>query len=348
MERPDTLGASGSGLWLEWERAGMRSRLPLSRPLTIGRDAASDVCLTEPTVSRRHAIVSVVGDRPQVNASTSTNGIVLDQGRTNRATLSSGQPFKIGDTVFRVVETLGREPAGPRPVAVLPAIAVMSGVVTGGAFCIRCGAAMSSSGPRFCIVCGYDNALLGQPASAPPAQPHGQPQGYPPPAPSAQGYGQPSETSQGFGIARPTAAANSGRNLVVLGAIGLVAVIIAGAFLTTAPGAGHSSSPGSLSIDPSVFTCTGETHRVIIDLPASVQAADQITIKESTDPHAGVFDTKSVQEWGFTKQADGSWQLVDTQAFYAYICAFYIPRSYTMYALDSNGNVLAQAPYSQP
>jgi hypothetical protein len=154
--------------------------------------------------------------------------------------------------------------------------------------------------------------------------------------------------SQGFGLAQIAASANSGRNLVILGAIGLVGLMIAGTVLMTAAGGGHSSSPGSLSIDPSVFTCTGETHTVIIDLPASVQATDRITIKESTDPHAGIFDTKSVQDWGFTKQADGSWQLVDTQAFYAYICAFYILRSYTMYVLDSAGNVLAQAPYSQP
>jgi hypothetical protein len=78
-----------------------------------------------------------------------------------------------------------------------------------------------------------------------------------------------------------------------------------------------------------------------------VQATDLITIKEGAVQGAGVFDTKSVQQWGFTQEAGGSWQLVDTQAFYAYICAFYISRAYTMYVLDSNGNVLAQGSYSE-
>ena len=104
-------------MWLEWERAGSRSRLPLTRPLTIGRDAASDVCLTDPMVYRSHAIVSIVAGRPHVDASTSTNGIALDQGRTNRATLSPGQSFQIGDATFRVVGTPAVQPAAPQPPA---------------------------------------------------------------------------------------------------------------------------------------------------------------------------------------------------------------------------------------
>jgi pSer/pThr/pTyr-binding forkhead associated (FHA) protein len=132
MERPGGFSSGGAGLWLEWDAAGSRSRLPLTRPLTIGRDPASDVCLTDPSVSRHHAVVSMVSGRPHVDASTSTNGIALDQGRTNRATLSPGQPFRIGEITFRVVGMPAAQPALSRPAAVVPAIAAMPGAGTGG------------------------------------------------------------------------------------------------------------------------------------------------------------------------------------------------------------------------
>jgi hypothetical protein len=98
-------------MWLEWERAGITSRLPLNRPLTIGRDAASDVCLASPTVSRRHAVVSLVAGQPLVDATGSTNGLQLDRGRADRVSLSLGQSFRIGDTTFRVVGAQGPAPA---------------------------------------------------------------------------------------------------------------------------------------------------------------------------------------------------------------------------------------------
>jgi hypothetical protein len=128
-------------------------------------------------------------------------------------------------------------------------------------------------------------------------------------------------------------------------------VLSAAAISLAVAGCGPSSS-GSLSINPSNFTCTVETHTISIQLPASLQATDQITIKEGRVQGAGVFDTKSVQEWGFTQQAAGSWLLTDTGSLgdllaYGYVCAFAIPGSYTMYVLDAAGNVLAQASYTQ-
>ena len=107
-------------MWLEWERAGITSRLPLNRPLTIGRDAGCDIRMAEPTVSRRHAVVSLVGGQPLVDATGSTNGIQLDRGRADRVSLSVGQSFRIGDATFRVIGAQG--PAqGPAavPAAVL-------------------------------------------------------------------------------------------------------------------------------------------------------------------------------------------------------------------------------------
>jgi hypothetical protein len=101
-------------LWLDWERAGVRSRLPLDRPLTIGRDAVCDVRLPDPTVSRRHAVVSISAGQPVVDATGSTNGIRMDRGRADRVALSIGQSFQIGGTTFRVVAGPAA-PAAPRP-----------------------------------------------------------------------------------------------------------------------------------------------------------------------------------------------------------------------------------------
>jgi hypothetical protein len=101
-----------SGLWLEWDRAGVRSRLPLDRTLTIGREAGCDVRIQEPTVSRRHATVSISAGRPLVDATGSTNGIRLDRGRADRVALGLGQSFQVGSVIFRVVE--GPPMAQPR------------------------------------------------------------------------------------------------------------------------------------------------------------------------------------------------------------------------------------------
>ena len=239
--------------------------------------------------------------------------------------------------------------------------------------CQRCHAPLYP-GYTQCGNCGYDSRAARQPEpgpvvvlgglsvtgstpqaySQPPATPpqgYSQPQAYSqPPATPPQGYGQPSGY-QGFGYAPIVASRNWTTIFVALGAIGLVVVIIAGAFMMTAGGGSHLSPAGSLSIVPSTYTCTGETHTITIQLPASVPATDEITIKEGTVQGAGVFDTKSVQEWGFTQQSGGSWYLSDTGSLgdllaYGYVCAFFIPGSYTMYVFDSGGSVLAQASYT--
>jgi hypothetical protein len=111
---PDVRAATG--LWLKWETVGVRTRRPLDRSLTIGRDAGCDICLTERTVSRHHAVVSIESGRVHIDASTSTNGIKLTEGNTKRATLNVGQPFRIGSTTFAVVEWPAAH-AGSRPFA---------------------------------------------------------------------------------------------------------------------------------------------------------------------------------------------------------------------------------------
>ena len=105
--------------------------MPLNRPLTIGRHASCDVRLPEPTVSRRHAVVSIVGGRPLVDATMSTNGISLDCGRANHAILAIGRTFTIGSTIFRIV---GGSPVAAQATpgkAYLPAAARSSVILPG-------------------------------------------------------------------------------------------------------------------------------------------------------------------------------------------------------------------------
>ena len=127
MDRPAPVQPGGAtALWLEWERAGTRSRRPLDRPLTIGRDPGSSICLDEAAVSRHHAVVTLVAGQPFVDASTSTNGIELDRGRANRVALGLGQTFRIGSATFRVVVApavqaiAGSQPEVPQGPAIRP------------------------------------------------------------------------------------------------------------------------------------------------------------------------------------------------------------------------------------
>jgi hypothetical protein len=92
------------GLWLVWERTGSRSRRVLDKPLTVGRDPSCSIRLEDPTVSRRHAVVSVVAGQVVVDAAGSANGIVLESGRVEKLSLLRGQSFRIADTTFRVVQ----------------------------------------------------------------------------------------------------------------------------------------------------------------------------------------------------------------------------------------------------
>jgi hypothetical protein len=74
-------------------------------------------------VSRHHAVVSVVGGRVHIDASTSTNGIKLPEGNTTKATLDVGQAFRIGNVTFKVVEGPAPQPAAGPAVAPQPVVA---------------------------------------------------------------------------------------------------------------------------------------------------------------------------------------------------------------------------------
>nr|WP_300148656.1 DUF3662 and FHA domain-containing protein [Propionicimonas sp.] len=83
-------------------------RHPLTPPgLTIGRGTDADLRINDPSVSRLHARIGVIGtgDGQQITIEDlgSTNGITVDGQRTRQATLSRGSRIEIGSTRLAIV-----------------------------------------------------------------------------------------------------------------------------------------------------------------------------------------------------------------------------------------------------
>lgn len=68
---------------------------------TIGRDADSDVTLTDPLVSKRHARLDVVGRAARLVDLNSANGIEVDGGIVSRVDVEDGSSVRLGDTLLR-------------------------------------------------------------------------------------------------------------------------------------------------------------------------------------------------------------------------------------------------------
>ncbi len=93
---------SGFYLGLEW---------PLDRPSTvIGRGRNADFVLHEATISRAHALLGYQGDHLYVQDLGSTNGVLVNGSRQDRALLSEGDELRMGRLVLRV--RMGSSAAG--------------------------------------------------------------------------------------------------------------------------------------------------------------------------------------------------------------------------------------------
>lgn len=91
------------------------TRHPLLPPgVVVGRGAESDVRINDPGVSRRHVEFECIerGDGPYVTVVDlgSTNGMLVDGQRVDRAVLGDGSTVRIGSTDVRVLFT--HDPAG--------------------------------------------------------------------------------------------------------------------------------------------------------------------------------------------------------------------------------------------
>lgn len=85
---------------------------PLTPPgVVVGRGAEADLKISDPGISRRHADirVSTSGDTPSVMIIDlgSTNGVILNGRRVDRASVGNGSEIKLGNTTLRI--TMGTE-----------------------------------------------------------------------------------------------------------------------------------------------------------------------------------------------------------------------------------------------
>jgi pSer/pThr/pTyr-binding forkhead associated (FHA) protein/Zn-dependent protease len=94
------------------------ARVPLVGEMTVGRDPASTVVLSDPSVSRRHARISA--DGPSIEDLGSLAGTYVDGVRvTDRAPLRDGSRLRLGDSELLVERT--RAPAEAARTIVVPA-----------------------------------------------------------------------------------------------------------------------------------------------------------------------------------------------------------------------------------
>ena len=343
-------GPAEGALWLEWERAGISSRAPLNRPLVIGSDAASDVCLPDASVAGRHAVVLLVNGQPFVDASGSSNGVGLDGGWVPQATLSPGQWFYVGETPFRVVGAQSSQPAASGPLIVGAVVAASNAPLAprplppgwggsspgwGGPAGGMAGGATRSFLPLALLLLGavavitlvggglYFSTMQSRANSSAAAQ-----------ISSGDGALQ-EESSQGAPV--------------------------------------RETSQGAITFNPSSTSCTSPATVIMtVDLPASMQSGDSwIVIVDGVTWLSGTLSsTTSGGATAFVRRSDGSWRSTNTlpptliaQSCYAAKIAarssgmgmtpsqlvsimMWAVGHHTMQATDSSGNVVAEGHYT--
>ena len=75
--------------------------LPLARRTTIGRAPESDLCLTDSSVSRRHAIVTIGPKGAFIEDVHSVNGVTVNRRRVRHARIVDGDVIELGLRRFR-------------------------------------------------------------------------------------------------------------------------------------------------------------------------------------------------------------------------------------------------------
>ena len=79
-------------------RIGHRRHVLVTGPNTVGRDPGSMIVLNDPSVSRRHASLEVVGDAVTLTDLNSRNGTtVMEQRVTGPVVLRDGDEIEFGD-----------------------------------------------------------------------------------------------------------------------------------------------------------------------------------------------------------------------------------------------------------
>jgi pSer/pThr/pTyr-binding forkhead associated (FHA) protein len=101
-ERSDSAKLA-SLVMLNGPEAGKRIDLKLSE-VVLGRDSDAFLCLSDDSVSRRHAIITRVLGRFILFDLESTNGTFVNQRRVERAQLKEGDVIRVGSVTFRFLQ----------------------------------------------------------------------------------------------------------------------------------------------------------------------------------------------------------------------------------------------------
>lgn len=94
---------TGARLILRRGDAAKSSYVMGTQPLTIGRSEDRDVILMDPSSSRRHAVITWMGDHFYIRDEGSANGIVINGGNTREGILRPTDRLVIGETEFEFV-----------------------------------------------------------------------------------------------------------------------------------------------------------------------------------------------------------------------------------------------------
>lgn len=94
VQQPTLLGDLG-------EVAG--KQFPLSPNMTLGRDPAADIALTDKTVSRHHCTLELAGEEVRVHDEGSANGTFINGQRITDGVLRSSDVLQVGGARFRLL-----------------------------------------------------------------------------------------------------------------------------------------------------------------------------------------------------------------------------------------------------
>lgn len=89
---------------------------PLDQPLeltnattVVGRDESSTICISEDSISRRHAEIEFDGQNYRVKDLNSTNGTFVNEARVTHSILNSGDRVRFGNQIFKFITLDGVE-----------------------------------------------------------------------------------------------------------------------------------------------------------------------------------------------------------------------------------------------
>jgi two-component system alkaline phosphatase synthesis response regulator PhoP len=91
--------------YLVIEEGLLREKLiPIANRLTVGREEDNDIQLSDPSVSKHHAVVRLVKGRPVIEDLESRNGTFINNERIRKSLLRPGDKITLGNSTIRFIE----------------------------------------------------------------------------------------------------------------------------------------------------------------------------------------------------------------------------------------------------